>query len=335
MNIKIISFTQDGARLAEKAAAFFRARGDAAKSVRGSGADKVVLRDWTAEAFQSADALIFVGAAGIAVRAIAPHVVSKLSDPAVVVLSEDGRFAVPLLSGHLGGANELAAELAAAFGMEPVLTTGTDVRGLFAVDVWASRQGLVIRNPGRIKLVSARLLAGGEIRIRSDWPLLGEPPQGVLPVRQGACEVRVTAAACPEETALLLTPRVLALGVGCRRGIPAGAVRGAAEAILAKTGLSGAALRGVFSIDLKRDEPGLREFCEAWGLPFQTASAEQLNAVPGVFTGSEFVKKTTGTDCVCERSALWGCPGGRLVCPKQTQNGVTAALAACEPDLHF
>ena len=94
----------------------------------------------TAAQFAQSDALVFVGAVGIAVRAIAPHCRSKATDPAVVVLDECGRFAIPLLSGHLGGANDLARRLAKACGAVPVITTATDANGVFAVDEWAKHQ---------------------------------------------------------------------------------------------------------------------------------------------------------------------------------------------------
>ena len=111
-------------------------------SVSRCGLGGVTLAGWTAQQFAAADALVFVGAAGIAVRAIAPHCQSKATDPAVVVLDECGRFAVPLLSGHLGGANDLACRLGAACGAVPVITTATDANGLFAVDEWAKKTKL-------------------------------------------------------------------------------------------------------------------------------------------------------------------------------------------------
>lgn len=112
-------------------------------------------------------------------RAIAPHVASKASDSAVVAIDEAGRFAVPLLSGHLGGANELAQTVARVAGAIPVITTATDVRGVWAVDTWARRAGLAVSNPEAIKRVSARLLSGGRVALYSDMPISGQPPEGV------------------------------------------------------------------------------------------------------------------------------------------------------------
>lgn len=150
----------------------------------------------TAAQFAQNDALIFVGAAGIAVRAIAPHCRSKAADPAVVVLDEGGKFAIPLLSGHLGGANELAQRLAAVCHAVPVITTATDGRGVFAVDEWAKRQNCAVAEPERIRYVSGALLAGQSVCYAADWAVSGTPPAGVEPA----------AAADRADFALTLTP---------------------------------------------------------------------------------------------------------------------------------
>ena len=146
---------------------------------RGFGEGKIDLAAFADCAWAGSDALLFVGAAGIAVRAIAPHVRSKATDPAVVVLDEGARFSVALLSGHIGGANELARQVARAVGAEPVVTTATDGRGLWAVDEWAARSGLLIANPHAIKAVSGRMLSGCEVSLFSDTPISGKPPRHV------------------------------------------------------------------------------------------------------------------------------------------------------------
>ena len=124
-----LAFTDIGLALAKRLAAALPG------SVARCGRDGDSLAEWTSAQFVQSDALIFVGAAGIAVRAIAPHCKSKTTDPAVVVVDECGRFAVPILSGHLGGANDLARAIAAVCGAVPVITTATDAHGIFAVDV--------------------------------------------------------------------------------------------------------------------------------------------------------------------------------------------------------
>ena len=159
MNCAYLAFTAKGLALAQQLAQ------TCPGSVSRCGLGGVTLAEWTAQQFAAADALVFVGAAGIAVRAIAPHCQSKATDPAVVVLDECGRFAVPLLSGHLGGANDLARRLAAACGAVPVITTATDANGLFAVDEWAKKQNCAVWETPRIKLVSGALLAGKTVLV--------------------------------------------------------------------------------------------------------------------------------------------------------------------------
>ncbi len=184
-----LAFTAKGLALAQKLAAAYP--GSVARC--GHEAGQVHLADWTARQFAGSDALVFVGAVGIAVRAIAPHCKSKASDPAVVVLDECGRFAVPVLSGHLGGANELARRLAAVCGAVPVITTATDANGVFAVDEWAKHQNCTVLEPERIKEVSGALLAGRTVRFASDWPIAGTRLPGS---RRG----------CPPDFALTLCP---------------------------------------------------------------------------------------------------------------------------------
>ena len=154
MTCAYLAFTDTGLALAKRLAAALPG------SVARCGQDGTSLAEWTGVQFVQSDALIFVGAAGIAVRAIAPHCKSKTTDPAVVVVDECGRFAVPILSGHLGGANDLARAIAAVCGAVPVITTATDAHGIFAVDEWAKHQNCMVLEPERIKLVSGKLLAG-------------------------------------------------------------------------------------------------------------------------------------------------------------------------------
>ena len=145
MTCAYLAFTSKGLALARKLAAAQPG------AVARCGENGVTLANWTAAQFAQSDAIVFVGAVGIAVRAIAPHCRSKATDPAVVVLDECGRFAIPLLSGHLGGANNLARRLAKACGAVPVITTATDANGVFAVDEWAKHQHCLVAEPARIK----------------------------------------------------------------------------------------------------------------------------------------------------------------------------------------
>lgn len=325
MKLRLIAFSGRGLRLARALAA-----GLGGEAVRGG--EDVSLSDWTARAFGQAEGLIFVGSVGIAVRAIAPWVRHKAEDPAVVVVDERGRYAIPILSGHLGGANDLARQAAALCGAEPVITTATDIGGVFAVDAWARRQNCAVAGAERIKLVSSGLLAGKQASYCSDWPIGGRRPEGVVPGSAEDCDFWLTVRR-QKADALFVIPRIAVLGIGCRRGISREAVEEAFSALLRQTGLWEQAVSGVCSIDLKREERGLLDFCQAHGFPFETYSARQLRQAGGSFTASGFVARTTGVDNVCERSAVLG-SGGRLVQKKLAVNGVTiaAALKPFSPD---
>ena len=314
-----LAFTEKGLALARQLAEALPG------SVTRCGKGGVPLAAWTAAQFAQCDALIFVGAVGIAVRAIAPHCRSKASDPAVVVVDECGHFAVPILSGHLGGANDLARAISAACGAVPVITTATDANGIFAVDEWAKRQDCHVLEPECIKHVSGKLLAGQTVSYWSAFPIEGLPPAGVQSV-QAQPEADFTLTLSPAGDALHLVPRIGVLGIGCRRGTPAEQLEAVFAVFCAQHGLSAACICAAASIDLKQNEPGLLAFCQNHGWPITFYSAEQLRTAPGQFTPSPFVQSITGVDNVCERAAVLA-SGGTLQFPKQAGSGVTFALA--------
>jgi len=290
-------------------------------------------RELYGERFIRSDALIFIGACGIAVRAIAPFVRDKQTDPAVLCVDELGRFVIPLLSGHIGGANKLAETLAEQIGAVSVVTTATDIRRRFSVDAWAARQGLTIDDMQAAKLVSAAILEG-DVPLKSDFPIASQLPAGVVPGQEGKVGIYLTMGLQrPFGATLRLIPRVLHLGIGCRKGTAAETVDQAVRSTLAGAGLDQQAVKCAASIDIKAQEPGLLAYCHGAGIPIQFYPAEALMAVEGNFTSSEFVKKTTGADNVCERAAM--VDAQRLLVKKTALNGVTVAVAAEDWEAHF
>ena len=291
------------------------------------------LRDWIREAFSRYEGLVFVGAVGIAVRAIAPYVQSKTTDPAVVVVDEGGRFVIPLLSGHIGGANALAERMAEKLGATAVVTTATDVRGKFAVDAWAARHSCAISDMGLAKAVSAAILEG-DVPLCSQFYLPVPLPEGTFAGETGPLGIFIGwHVRTPFARTLRLIPRVLRVGVGCRRGISAEAGVRAVQTVFAENGLDTAAIRGVCSIDLKQDEPGLLAACEKNNWPVHFYTAQQLRDVAGDFTPSDFVRSVTGVDNVCERAALLDAE--KLIVQKTARDGVTVAVAAEHWEVRF
>ena len=334
MKLSAAAFTEQGERLAEKIAEWMRRDGWECTVTRVGRTGNCTLAQFTQTAFESSDALLYVGAVGIAVRAIAPHLKSKASDPAVLSVDELGRFVIPLAGGHIGGGNRLAERIAEQIGATPVVTTATDINGVFAVDSWAVSQKLVVMNPPAIKRVSSALLAGQSVSLFSAFPVSGELPAGVCFAKKEEADVVMDLFAPERKEALFLAPKALALGVGCRKGVSEQAVETAVEKVLSAYHLSVEAVCGVYSIDLKAEEPGLTSYCQKHGFPFQTFSAEQLATLKGAFSASAFVSGVTGVDNVCERSAVLG-SGGALLVEKQVCHGVTVAAAACPVSLSF
>ena len=336
--LAFIAFTERACMLACELAAKMRERGvDAqvagpARYAERLGVDAYDSLDaWTAKHFASCDALVFVSAAGIAVRAIAPHVSDKFSDPAVVQIDEAGAFVVPLLSGHVGGANDLARMLADCCGAQVAVSTATDVNGLFAVDEWAHTQGLVICERVLAKDVSAALLEGTSVGFVSDFEIEGDLPRGLIASTTEGCSLGICVSydetAAPFKRTLHLVPRDVVLGAGCRRGVESAYFARQVLDVLVKARLSVRAVCMLASIDVKQDEIALHDFARTHECELAFFSAEELRAVQGEFSHSSFVEKTVGVGNVCERAAVLASDNGVLICSKQPLDGVTVALA--------
>ena len=339
MKISIICFTLTGQQTGEKLKKALEEQEHAVslytKSKYIPESIKESTKEWAGKQFESADGIIFIGATGIAVRSIAPYVASKKTDPAVLVTDDCGKFVISLLSGHLGGANELALQAAEALHAVPIVTTATDLEGKFAVDVFAKKNNCHIFRMKEAKEVSAALLAGEKVGFYSEFPWEGELPDGLVnccglrdenwisenePGTNVQNDNQIKSASdlfpkvgiavtihkncTPFLSTTHVVPQAVALGMGCRKNKEAQAVEKAAFTCLEENQIYPQAVACLASIDIKKEEPGLLALAEKMGIPFETFSSEELLAVKGEFTASSFVSRTVGVDNVCERSAL-------------------------------
>ncbi len=333
MELAYLSFSDTGYELAQRLSKEFG--GEAGRSGQPDKDGKPIsLKGWTKSHFSSCDGIIFVGAMGIAIRAIAPHIKDKTTDPAVIVIDEKAQHVIPVLSGHLGGANDLARKIAAFTGGDPVITTATDLNGVFAVDEWSKHQGCTLIEPKKIVGISGRLLHDANASVYSPWPIAGQAPDGIsvtdFPMTADiVLDIRTHGTDPKADKALHLVPNICTLGVGCRKDTPAETIEAHFEAFVKDAGIFAESICQVATIDLKKDEKGLLEFCDKHGWPLVTYSSDALNQVQGDFTASEFVSSVTGVDNVCERSAVLA-SGGTLIKEKTAGGGVTMALAARE-----
>lgn len=315
--------------------------GDVEEFLRQTGYD-VRKRELDETWFREASALIFIGACGIAVRKIAPFLRDKRTDPAVVVVDEQAKYCISLLSGHVGGANELCAALAQKLQAEAVITTATDLAGKFAVDVFAAKNSLIVSDWQLAKQVSAALLREETVGLGSELPLDGFAADhdyaGLCLQEKGKETGSIPALGIwignrkesPFSQTLFLRPKNLVLGIGCRLGKTADEIRAFVEKALCREGLFLEQVVRVCSIDVKKEEAGLQELCTELGVPFQVFSAEELSRAEGDFHESEFVKSRVGIGNVCERSAVLGSGSGRLLLGKQAEGGITLAVAERE-----
>ncbi len=327
----ILYFTERGEVTAQRIAEAIHADYEI-ESYRPRGGEKQVVEPL----FPVVDALIFVGACGIAVRAIAPFVKNKLTDPGVIVVDELGLQAISLLSGHIGGANELTRRIAASIGAIPVITTATDINHRFTADEWAHNNHLSIASMQAAKRFAAEILRR-DLPVVSDFPIEGKLTGGLFRGNSGKNGLAISCRKCVAfDDPLVLIPKKLHVGIGCKRGTPMEKIHAAYMQAMKENGIFFKAVAGVASIDVKQDEAGLLEFCKRWKLPVQFYSADELMAVQGDFTASDFVKRTVGVDNVCERAAMLSAgENAKLIVKKTCLDGVTIAVVQEEWSVCF
>lgn len=281
-----------------------------------------------ATAWSRHDGLVCIMAAGIVVRALAPLLEDKERDPAVVVVDERGRHAVSLLSGHLGGGNQLARRVAAISGGRAVITTASDVLELVPLDLWAAAQHLVAADRRTMTRASALLVNQGELTVYSETAVAGLPPGLILVGQPETADLVISCRAAWPEPTLLMHPRQLVVGIGCNRGTPAEEMATALNELLSTEGLAPAAIRNLATIDLKQDEPGLLAFAAQNGWHLEFYRADQLNSkMANITPPSPMVIKATGAGGVAEPAALLSSGAPQLMIRKRKWKNVTLALA--------
>ena len=344
--LSIISFTEKGAHLSLKLLDMLSEEGENAWlytkcSKYRDGSINKRLRfvysntdEWAKVQMSAKNGLLFIGACGIAVRAIAPWVVNKLYDSPVLVMDELGTYVIPILSGHVGGANEIAVKIGEMTGSIPVITTATDLNKSFAVDIFAKKNYLYIENKNGIAKVSSKVLRGEKINIAIESHGYGHDSRFANQIKivdfppKQPVDVIITTGNCSYNADLVLRPREYVLGMGCKRDKEPEKIAGYIDQTLTALGISKNQVYAICSIDKKRDEAGFLQWSSLERIPFITYSAEELEDVEGDFEVSQFVKSQVGVDNVCERAALKGCgEGGELVYRKHASDGMTIAVA--------
>lgn len=299
---------------------------------------------------------VFIMASGIVVRAIAPLLKNKKIDPAVVVLDEKGDFAISLVSGHAGGANALARKLAVKLGATPVITTASDIQGIPSIDELARKWYCVLEHSQDLKKITWSVLHGEKIAILTSVKLeVDFPPnvqvyaidkinksflacRGVVYIiektldfaGESACQLDSLEPGklefAQELPYVVLRPRNIIVGIGCRRGTPKENIRYAIENTLENAGISINSIACLATITVKSDEKGLIEAAEELGVSVRIITPEEIQAVEGQFKGSDFVKKQVGVGAVAEPAAWLAAKKPEIITGKNKYPGITVAV---------
>lgn len=331
MNISVISLTENGRILSVELEYLLKDSHNVKRYCFRKHTDESAetfdsIYQITSKIFTQSDALVFICASGIAVRAISPHIVSKVSDPAVIVINDCGKFVIPVLSGHIGGANRLSEIIAEKINAVPVVTTATDTDRKFSPDSFAVANNLIISDMKNAKEISAAVLDGEKIGLVSDYNCRNIPEEITF---ENTCRIGIYIGnenLKPFPVTLNLIPKNLIIGIGCKKGISCEMIEKRISESFLSAGLSADRICGVATIDIKAGEKGLNEYCRKNNFVLKCFTADELMKVQGDFTTSEFVTKITGADNVCERSAVI-LSGGQLVMRKNAGGGVTVAVA--------
>lgn len=346
MNTAYFYLTDEGGRLAHKLAA----------AHPGDIYNKENFKENLQAGFGRYDSLICIMATGIVVRILAPLIVHKTSDPAVVVLDQKGKYAISLLSGHLGGANDLAREMAAISGGEAVITTATDVAGELSFDTFAKKHDMAIENIGQLKHISGALLSGKKVNVFTAknaaklYPELAKEQKrgmiAILPLSEFfktyTIESNIPSVVIDERLfvsnstvpqaapVLYLRPRTICAGIGCKRNMEQKPIEEALLQTLKEEGIHPLSLKCIATIPLKSDEPGIIGTAANLNVPLQIIPTEEIENLDinqlGIQT-SEFVASQTGVLSVSTACSYLASGKGTILRDKAKHKGITIALS--------
>lgn len=290
-------------------------------------------------AFREYSALLLIMAAGIAIRSIAPALLNKQADPAVLVIDEEGRFVISLLSGNWGGANQLTAALAKHLKATAVITTASDINDLPSLDLLAKDYKLKIDRPELLPKFSGVIANDEPLVIWDHWGIDLTWPENVRLVKDKPPQFTVEEHMLviigyreldyltPGLVTLALRPSCLTVGIGCCQGISGARVTGAIRRYFREHYWSTRSIRSINTVDLMQDEPGINEACKELGVPLVIFSKEQLQKVVPGLKNLKFVSDTIEVGEVCEPAAILGTKNGKLIGPKQNLGQIAVAVA--------
>ena len=330
MKIAIITITKNGDVIADKIKE--KLPGDIFSKEREYDFN---FKDAVKKSMENYNGVIFITSTGIAVRAIAPYIKSKDIDPAVITIDNLGKFVISLLSGHLGGANELAEEIARIIGAVPVITTATDGLGVKAPDMVAKESGLVIDSLKSAKEIAALLVEGKKVYFCDEDTIISTPngyschmedALGIVYVtnKNKSLWVEKEKIKNPDIKVLKLIRKNIVLGIGCKKDFSQVEMKETTLKVLIDNNLDYKAVKSIGTVEIKKQEKAILNLSEFLSCPLNIFSIEDIKAIDHKFEGSDFVEKTIGVRTVCEPCVEL--QGGHLITGKMKLNGMTLAI---------
>lgn len=293
------------------------------------GVNNLLKRIWS-----EYEGFIFISAVGIAVRMINPFIKHKTIDPAVIVIDDLGKYSISLLSGHLGGANEIAQWIGEKLGAMPIITTASDNRGIDSIDMFAKRNNYFIENMNSTTKLTSMMVNGkkiglytedGEI-IKYDNLVLVQSLENVNLNIDGliivSSKLNISAIEVPY---IVLRPKNINIGIGCRKGIEANMIINAIKSALNEIEISLESIKEIGTVEVKKDEAGIIEAAKYFNCSLKIFTIDEIKNIENNFAQSQFVKNTIGVYSVAEPSAYL--LGGKLIKHKSIYNGITIAVS--------
>lgn len=285
----------------------------------------VGLNEITKEAMEKAKGIIFISSTGIAVRAIATYLKGKTIDPGVVVVDAKGEYAISLLSGHLGGGNELAIKVSEILKAMPIITTATDSLGVKAPDMIAKENNLLISDIKKAKDISAFLIEGKKVVFEDEDKII-DIPKGYIECTEGSenlPKVKVTNKISGSEALVLVRKNVI-LGIGCRKDVPKEKMLDFIRESLKEYGYREDSILKISTIDLKSKEEAILNISQVFSLPLEIHSRDEVRKIEHLFKCSDFVRKSIGVGAVAEPCVYLS--GGEIVVERISKEGMTLCI---------
>lgn len=335
MRIACLSFTEKGKELGDK----LKKIGKESKSYvihhYFNGEVEGGIKNLLNYAWIEYDGFVFISSTGIAIRMINPYIRDKTIDPAVVVIDDCGRFSISLLSGHLGGANELAGWIGKKINAISVITTASDNRNIEVVDLFAQKNNYYIEDMKSVTKITAMMVNGKTIAFYSEDDIAIDYPNLIILEDLNFIHSNIEGIIIVSSQDLnlqnidipitYLRPRNINIGVGCRKGIEGTRIIEAIEKALKEVNISNKSIKAIGTVEVKKDEKGIIDAAEYFNCPMKIFTIDEIKEVEDKFHKSQFVKDTIGVYSVSEPCAYL--LGGELITSKSKYNGITISIS--------